>query len=421
MKDGKVIIADAVVAKINEMREKKRKKWRRERLLALIDEVLRPDGLRSMPDPRETLTSFLLLNGQPSVTVGRADENVCPQTSEELLENVVLVSERIPLETWEKLRNSGAYIIGLPGMTVSQNGGIGRYSASWMLHNLLSGLLRGNGAHYPLKDARRRTADPETAALGEILDAFFRNEGIFPNGKVDGESSVLKYLVETAVTDPSHKAEAAFALAWWSEEKRWDGASVTAWLLSVATGEPSLPEAPPEFVLEALRRNGNLASNAMRRFLTAASESLTTNSGVGFDDIAVSGEAAFARRVGQSFAISASESLSKEGFKEEAALFTRMVEQLFGRFPDANLGEIDIGYLWIETTIVVAELYAEQNAQVRRVMARQAMELLEEAAGGGRFERSEFKHKWAAVKEISGRVIENETGAQVWVEANRGF
>lgn len=413
-----MIIADAITEKINGMRENKHRKVRKDRLLALIREI--SDGFQSMPSRSETLTGFLVLNGQPQVT-GRGNKNPCPREPEELLENINLMAELITPDVWNRLRATGEYIIGLPGMSAFSDGSGDRYSAVWMLRNLLSGLLKNKEAHLPLKKTAKGSAEQQKAALDEILDAFFRNGAMFPEEGRDGESAVLEYLLQTGTKDLYHKAEAAFTLARWAAGKGWSGAAVGAWLLATAVGEPALPEEPPGFVLKSLRHNKNLAVSVLDRFLTAVSESVTENAGVGFEDITVSGATAFVRSIGRSLVTPAIGALSEEGCTEEAERFAEATDRIYRRSPDAVLADSDIRVLWTEVAVIAAELYAEQHEGVRREMMRQATELLEDADKDGRFLRGEFKHKWASAKEVAETVVRHGGVVQDLGITDKGF
>ena len=400
------------------MCENKRRKVRKERLLVLIREI--SDGFQSMPSRSETLTGFLVLNGQPQVT-GRGNKNTCPQRPEELLENINLMSNLIAPDVWNRLRGTGEYIIGLPGMTAFSEGEGEKYSAVWMLRSLLSGLLKNGEVHLPLKKTAKGSAEQQKAALDEILDAFFHNGAVFPAEGCDGESAVLEYLLQTGAKEPYHKAEAAFALARWAAGKGWNGATVGAWLLATVAGAPALPEKPPGFVLESLRRNKNLAVNVLDRFLTSVSESVTENAGVGFEDITVSGAGAFVRRIGRSFVASVVETLLEEGHAEEAERLAWAADQIYERSPDAALSDSGIRDLWTEAAVIAAELCAEQHEEARRVMVRQAVELLEDADKDGRFLRREFRYKWVSAKKVAETIIKHDGGAQGWDIADKGF
>ena len=413
-----MIIADAITEKINGMRENKRRKVRKERLLVLIREI--SDGFQSMPSRSETLTGFLVLNGQPQVT-GRGNKNTCPQRPEELLENINLMSNLIAPDVWNRLRGTGEYIIGLPGMSAFSGGEGEKYSAVWMLRNLLSGLLKNDEVHLPLKKTAKGSAGRQKAALNEILDAFFRNGAIFPAEGRDGESAVLEYLLQTGTRDPYHKAEAAFALSRWAAGKGWSGAAVGAWLLSIVAGEPALPEKPPGFLLESLRHNKNLAVSVLDRFLTSVSESVTENAGVGFEDITVSGATAFVRRIGWSFVAAVVETLSEEGHAEEAERLAWAADQIYERSPDAALSDSGIRDLWTEVAVIATELCAERHEEMRREMARQAVELLEDVDKDGRFLRGEFKHKWVSAKKMAETVVKHDGVAQEWDIVDKGF
>lgn len=413
-----MIIADAITEKINDMHENKRRKVRKDRLLVLIREI--SDGFQSMPSRSETLTGFLVLNGQPQVT-GRGNKNTCPQKPEELLENINLMSDLIAPDVWNRLRGTGEYIIGLPGMTAFSGGEGEKYSAVWMLRNLLSGLLKNDEVHLPLKKTAKGSAGQPKAALDEILDAFFRNGAIFPAEGRDGESAALEYLLQTGAKYPYHRAEAAFAFAKWAANKGWSGAAVGSWLLTTAVGEPTLPEEPPGFVLESLRRNKNLAVNILDRFLTSVSESVTENAGVGFEDITVSGAGAFVRRIGRSFVASVVETLSEEGHAEEAERLAWAADQIYERSPDAALSDSGIRDLWTEAAVIAAELYAERYEEARREMARQAVELLEDADKDGRFLRREFRHKWVSAKKVAETIIKHDGVDQGWDIVSKGF
>lgn len=413
-----MIIADAITEKINGMRENKRRKVRKERLLVLIREI--SDGFQSMPSRSETLTGFLVLNGQPQVT-GRGNKNTCPQSPEELLENINLMSNLIAPDVWNRLRGTGEYIIGLPGMSAFSGGEGEKYSAVWMLRNLLSGLLKNDEVHLPLKKTTKGSAGRQKAALNEILDAFFRNGAIFPAEGRDGESAALDYLLQTGTRDPYHKAEAAFALSRWAAGKGWSGAAVGAWLLSIVAGEPALPEKPPGFLLESLRHNKNLAVSVLDRFLTSVSESATENAGVGFEDITVSGATAFVRRIGRSFVAPVVETLSEEGHAEEAERLAWAADQIYERSPDAALSDSGIRDLWTEVAAIATELCAERHEGMRREMARQAVELLEDVDKDGRFLRGEFKHKWVSAKKVAETVVKHDGVAQEWDIVDKGF
>lgn len=413
-----MIIADAITEKINGMRENKRRKVRKERLLVLIREI--SDGFQSMPSRSETLTGFLVLNGQPQVT-GRGNKNTCPQRPEELLENINLMSDLIAPNVWTRLRGTGEYIIGLPGMSAFFDGSGDRYSAVWMLRNLLSGLLKNDEVHLPLKKTAKGSEGQPKAALDEILDAFFRNGAIFPAEGRDGESAALEYLLQSGTKDPYHRAEAAFTFAQWAAGKGWSGAAVGAWLLATVAREPDLPEEPPGFVLESLRRNKNLAVNILDRFLTSVSESVTENAGVGFEDITVSGAGAFVRRIGRSFVASVVETLSEEGHAEEAERLAWAADQIYERSPDAALSDSGIRDLWTEAAVIAAELYAERYEEARREMARQAVELLEDADKDGRFLRREFRHKWVSAKKVAETIIKHDGVDQGWDIVSKGF
>lgn len=413
-----MIIADAITEKINGMRENKRRKVRKDRLLVLIREI--SDGFQSMPSRSETLTGFLVLNGQPQVT-GRGNKNTCPQKPEELLENINLMSDLIAPDVWNRLRATGEYIIGLPGMSAFSDGSGDRYSAVWMLRNLLSGLLKNKEAHLPLKKTAKGSAEQQKAALDEILDAFFHDGVIFPAEGHDGETAVLEYLLQTGAKDPYHKAEAAFALSRWAAGKGWSGAAVGAWLLATAMGEPALPQEPPGFVLESLRHNKNLAVSVLDKFLTSVSESVTENAGVGFEDITVSGAGAFVRRIGRSFVAPVVEMLSEEGHAEEAERLAWAADQIYEWSPDAALSDSGIRDLWTEVAVITAELCAEQHEEMRREVARQAVELLENVDKDGRFLRGEFKHKWVSAKKVAEAVVKHDGVAQGWETVGEGF
>ena len=155
----------------------------------------------------------------------------------------------------------------------------------------------------------------------------------------------------------------------------------------------------------------------MDRFLTSVSESVTENAGVGFEDITVSGAGAFVRRIGRSFVASVVETLSEEGHAEEAERLAWAADQIYER----SLSDSGIRDLWTEAAVIAVELCAEQHEEARRVMVRQAVELLEDADKDGRFLRREFRYKWVSAKKVAETIIKHDGGAQGWDIVDKGF
>ena len=123
----------------------------------------------------------------------------------------------------------------------------------------------------------------------------------------------------------------------------------------------------------------------------------------------------------RSFVASVVETLSEEGHAEEAERLAWAADQIYERSPDAALSDSGIRDLWTEAAVIAVELCAEQHEEARRVMVRQAVELLEDADKDGRFLRREFRYKWVSAKKVAETIIKHDGGAQGWDIVDKGF